>query len=302
MVTGDPTVVNQKFKMAITKQWTSPGILVGNVTPNWKNNGGSVDRRTLIIDFGLVVHDSDPHLDEDLARELPSFIKKCNMAYLSAVRKFGQKNIWTKGILPQYFWDLREQLKCETNLLSAFLASDIVTVRKQAYMKQSEFRENFDLFVHRLNKKVQTLSPEYTNSIFQFQNIKVYKGSLPEDFQDGGSTRSNDTWMTGVCLSSKLRKDGNINPIDAEMIPLEDILIREGVVDANFFTRRGPAFVDYGEGAERDSVMERFTRTTGGGGSSMSKNGRAAPASSATRQEMHDFSEYMDPDVESYNN
>lgn len=202
MVSGEEVSISRKHRMALIKIWTSPGMLVGNVTPRWSDNADSVARRIALLDFQKVVRSGDPRLFEKLYDELAAFIKKCNMAYLLATRMHGDKDIWK--VLPEYFKQKRKQLRSQTNCLSAFLQeSGEVTLRPHVWMKMEDFTKMFQEYCHEHKKPVEDMTEEYYSAIFQHMGLKVKKGErMRESCNDENSSEVYSTWIMNVCDAS----------------------------------------------------------------------------------------------------
>lgn len=144
MISAEEVSVPIKHKMAEGLKWVIPGIMAGNEIPNYQDSAGSISRRFVIIDFKKKVKekDSNPLLKDNLKIEIPALIKKCNVAYLESVKKYGEKNIW--AILPKYFQETREKLKEQTNYMQHFLLkSDKVSCGEGNYCSEKVFREEF---------------------------------------------------------------------------------------------------------------------------------------------------------------
>jgi hypothetical protein len=151
MVSGESISIMRKNKTALNITWTVPGILAGNEVPRWRDNGGAVARRVVVIKCDTNIEGRrDPHLEKKIRAEMPNLLHKCALAYTSAAHQFSRKDIWGKVglepgaeeteealavsrqfILPQYFHTTRENLKGETNILASFLKKndDLIIVK-----------------------------------------------------------------------------------------------------------------------------------------------------------------------------
>ena len=122
MVSGEDISIAVKNEKAITKQWTTPGILAGNEVPNWKDNSGSIQRRIVVWNFTKQVLNADPKLEDKLEMELADILQKCVKAYLDYTSKYGNRDVW--DVLPKYFSDMRKKIASTTNSLVHFLGSE----------------------------------------------------------------------------------------------------------------------------------------------------------------------------------
>jgi len=122
MVSGDPMSVARKFKQAITVTWHVPGILAGNTPPKWADKSGSIARRVVVFPFECAVRIVDSTLEDELAKERPSILRRCNLAYHSIVHYLeGQENKSLWSLMPQKLLRARKDLQTDTSLLGHFM-------------------------------------------------------------------------------------------------------------------------------------------------------------------------------------
>lgn len=146
MVSGEDITIAIKGKTAIARVWKAPGVLAGNEVPGWVDNSGSIQRRVVLFDFARQVTNGDMKLGDKLATEIPAILVRCNRAYLRAARDHGAVNIWT--VLPQYFLRNRDEMAQSTNVLEAFLTSDDVVLRADAFCSLKDFKDALKTFSH----------------------------------------------------------------------------------------------------------------------------------------------------------
>tara|TARA_Y100000389_G_scaffold129640_1_gene127109 strand:- start:1077 stop:3080 length:2004 start_codon:yes stop_codon:yes gene_type:complete len=144
IISGEDVVVAEKFKTAHMVEWKVPGMIAGNEVPGWIDNAGSISRRIIVFQFDKKVAQdkSDTKLGDKLFRELPSIIKKCNSAYLSAVKAFGNDDIWAH--LPKYFKEQKQSLQEQSNALQSFLSSESVRLGEDVYCMEKTFVDAFN--------------------------------------------------------------------------------------------------------------------------------------------------------------
>lgn len=144
LVSGEDVSIARKYENAKSIKWNVPGILGGNEVPNWKDNSGSVLRRILTWNFGIVVQDKDkdPNMAQKLEKELPAILLKCIRGYLEYSQKYKDKDIWS--IVPSYFKGVQNQVAMVTNSLRNFLSSEKVTYSKDAKCPQKIFVQIFN--------------------------------------------------------------------------------------------------------------------------------------------------------------
>jgi hypothetical protein len=159
MVSGESMCILRKHKTAINVTWTVPGIMAGNEVPTWRDNGGAVARRVVVIKCETNIEGRrDPQLENKIRLEMPNLLHKCAWAYTTTAARFRDKDIWGKRglpsdydefdttpaglvkawddveeskrlILPKYYHDTRQNLQGKTNLLQNFLTNSDVLVK-----------------------------------------------------------------------------------------------------------------------------------------------------------------------------
>ena len=180
IVSGEQMTINIKNKTAISTGWRVPGILAGNEVPSWCDNSGSIQRRIVLFDFPRQVTNGDMKLGEKLATELPHLLVKCNRLYLAAVSRWSHTNIWT--ILPEYFLHTRNEMAQATNVLEAFLGSEDVVLREDAYVSMDDFKAALKTFAQHNNYTVKRFTWEFFRGPFdkfgieKIRDRKLYQG------------------------------------------------------------------------------------------------------------------------------
>ncbi len=163
MVSGEDLVVPVKYQVAESIVWKTPGLLAGNETPNYTDNSGSLARRLIIWTTMKKVNKNkiDPQLGNKLKKEIPSIIKKCNMAYLEAIEKYVKNDIWQA--LPQYFIFNQNEMTEQTNSLQSFLmSSGKVSFGHDNYITEQEFKYAFNIYC----KENSLVNKKYTRDLY----------------------------------------------------------------------------------------------------------------------------------------
>lgn len=144
MISAEDISVPIKHKTAEGIKWNIPGIMAGNELPSYQDSSGSISRRFVVINFKKKVKekDSDPLLRDKLLNEIPAIIKKCNLAYLEAVKMYGKKNIWP--FLPKFFHETRDELKEQTNYMQHFLTSGKLQFGEEFFCSEKDFKTAFN--------------------------------------------------------------------------------------------------------------------------------------------------------------
>jgi len=178
MVCGEEVSVIRKFKSPITVKWAPNGGFAGNKLPNWSDNGGSLQRRLIIIEFMRVVTDVDPNLLDKCFEYKDRFIKVISAAYMDTVRKFGTQSI--KNKMPKRFKVAQERSLKELNTLWSFICDGCETdnqddVHNETRLTTSfaEFVSAFRVYCQNNNIRQQTMVYNYYNSVFAKMNIRV---------------------------------------------------------------------------------------------------------------------------------
>jgi phage/plasmid-associated DNA primase len=130
MVVGEEVAVLRKYKRPLTVLWHIHGGFAGNKLPPWTDNGGSLSRRLVVIEFIKTVSRCDPNLFEKCLRLKDRFLKVINSAYHDLSRKYRHRGI--KEVIPQKFKQSEAQALKELNVLMSFIkdCADIDPERK----------------------------------------------------------------------------------------------------------------------------------------------------------------------------
>jgi len=196
MVSAEVVSIARKFKEAIvSKQWVSPGLLMGNEIPPFMDTGGNLFRRIVIIPFMVKVLDSEPGLLKEIRKETPALIAKFAICYLLAVTKHGRKDIWK--VLPEWFHTQRNKLREQTSPLHGFLhGSNMVERELSNYMPKNTFFELFDKWLNERSEKPPRMKTTQYDSFFAEEGITT---QIAEERAWHGLTQK-DTWLVGVGL------------------------------------------------------------------------------------------------------
>jgi hypothetical protein len=175
IVEGGRNTYQEKYKSDVTIDWKSPMAMGGNQAPGFKNNSGSVSRRTAVFEFPKKVKIADTELDKKLYKEIPAIMKMCISGYLWAVNKYGTLGIWNS--LPKYFHDNKEELEQATNSLQNFLSSGKVKISKdkECYCPEKIFKQFFNDHCKENSLRKDQFTSEYYKGIFENNNITVIK-------------------------------------------------------------------------------------------------------------------------------
>jgi hypothetical protein len=171
LVSGEDISLARKHKEAKSIEWKTPGILAGNEVPNWKDNSGSVLRRILPWNFNKKVMEADPHLDDQLDKEIPAILLKCVKAYLDYAQTYSDQDIW--NVVPAYFKKIQVQVAMVTNSLQHFLASEKVKYGENLFCPQKELINLFNIHCGENNLGKHTFNPDFYAGPFSTREIEV---------------------------------------------------------------------------------------------------------------------------------
>lgn len=180
MVCGEEVCVVQKYKQPLTMPWKIHGGFAGNVLPSWSDNGGSLARRLIIIEFQKCVRNVDPNLFEKCVMQKDRFLKVITSAYHEMTAHF--KNQGIKEVMPDRFKVSEKKALLELNSLLQFVTEycDIEQLGEGADAKQvliqpfKEFNAAFRDYCKRLAIKSKTLNYSFYNGVFaKFQIVVV---------------------------------------------------------------------------------------------------------------------------------
>jgi len=182
LVSGEDVSIARKYEKAMSIKWNVPGILGGNEVPNWKDNSGSVLRRILPWNFGIVVQDKDkdPNMAQKLDKEIATILLKCVRGYLEYSQKYSDQDIWS--VVPAYFKSVQNQVAMVTNSLRNFLSCEKVLFGKDLYCPQKIFVQMFNQHCTENNLGRSKFNPDLYAAPFSARKLKVsveaktYKG------------------------------------------------------------------------------------------------------------------------------
>jgi len=175
LVEGGRNTYQEKYKNDETIDWSTHLTMGGNQVPGFKNNSGSVSRRTAIFEFCKKVKITDTELDKKLIKELPCIMKMCISGYIWAVEKYGTKGIWNS--LPKYFHDNKEEMEQTTNSLQNFLSSGKIKISddKDCYVPEKVFKQYFNDHLNQNHLSKDKWTSDFYKGIFENSNITVSK-------------------------------------------------------------------------------------------------------------------------------
>lgn len=177
IISGEDVQLNIKNQLAYSKKWDVPGMVAGNVVPQYTDNSGSIARRIVVFPFDNKVKkgDGDSKLGKKLESEVVSIMQAANKAYLQALEEHGSKDIWS--ILPEKFRETKEEMAENTNGLTHFLNSEEVKLRKDLYCREKIFIIAFNEHCREHNLGAYKWSSQFYSGPFSDYGITVNKNT-----------------------------------------------------------------------------------------------------------------------------
>lgn len=173
IISGDKVTINIKHQKSQFINWTKPGVMAGNETPDFVDNSGSIQRRIVTLKFDKKVKDGDLTLGKKLNTEMHAIIKKCNCAYQELAKKYGKVNLWS--ILPQYFTNTQNMIAQATNPLMHFLSNGKLEFKTGSYIPEKVFIHEFNNHCSDNNYAKARFNPDFYIGPFSQYGIKVVK-------------------------------------------------------------------------------------------------------------------------------
>jgi hypothetical protein len=194
MISGEDTSVAVKFQTAKAVRWTVPGAMAGNSSPGYSDNQGSISRRLIVFAFRNKVIKGDTQLGKKLDGEIAAILKKGNRAYIEAVNRHGDCDIWS--VLPKYFHDTRDQESEASNTLVAFMKSDDVQFGNDFYCEKGEMMMAIKQFCTINGFNHLPWKKDQFESVFDDLGLVYYTNKRPECIKSGPKA-----YIYGVRLS-----------------------------------------------------------------------------------------------------
>jgi len=199
MVSGESVSIERKFKIAMQKTWTTGGAFAGNSYPPWIDQAGNVSRRMLIFMFSKMVKNVDPNLFDKCKLEMGAFMKKCISCYFHLVGLYGDKGIWDRDVLPEYFHQTKRQMQAETNPLQSFLQSSQCTIGIAEHASFNNFRASYFVYCDTLRLTKKRLTNDFCIPLFEPQNISIIE--VPNDADPDNYDGYTSKYISGVSLT-----------------------------------------------------------------------------------------------------
>lgn len=119
MVCGEEVSVIRKHQSPHCQPWKTQGGFAGNKLPPWTDNGGSLSRRLIIIEFQERVTKADPNLFKKCLNIRDRFLRVIISAYQDLCEKYS--DIGIKEKIPDVFKQSETRAMMELNQLQNFI-------------------------------------------------------------------------------------------------------------------------------------------------------------------------------------
>lgn len=178
MVVAEEVAISRKFKKPLTMVFDIPGAAAGNKLPPWEDNGGSLARRLVVIEFLKMVTKCDPNLFAKCLEHKDRFLKVITSAYEELYTKYSANGI--KEVIPKKFRQSEKKALMELNALSSFIvqtceidehrdedADQAQPVDREVYLTQfKNFNKAFKDYCKRNSIRPKPLVYNYYNPVF----------------------------------------------------------------------------------------------------------------------------------------
>ena len=173
MVTGETVTIARKNKDPFDVPWCVPGIMASNIAPDYKDAMGSLARRYVILRFLKTVRNADMAKAEKIMQEFDHVVRKINCAYRDYAARLGNKNLWSDGVLPEYFWEQRRNMSANVNCIEAFMMFGDVVIADGKFCPLEDFKLAVKNYERISGHKSQTLTPDSIKSAIAAWNCTI---------------------------------------------------------------------------------------------------------------------------------
>ena len=178
MVAAEEIMVDKLFEVSKKVLWDMPGAFAGNSYFPWIDKAGNVARRVLLFQFSNVITKVDTTLFDKCKAELPAFMAKCVAIYhIMMEDHIGERGIWDKGVLPEYFHKNRRHMQADTNPLQSFIEdSDFCILGQDQDCEFMKFKNIYKQYCDTNKLKLRSLkNTDFIMPVFHMNSIKFMK-------------------------------------------------------------------------------------------------------------------------------
>jgi hypothetical protein len=173
MVAGEAVTVHHKHRdSTIVKKWTAPGVITSALRVPQMVNGNE----KYFARFWFMTKDLEDDDSFDKA-EVPYVLIKCVRMYLEAVNRYESLPFWE--ICPEH---CRFSSSSSYNHIVAFLKSETVNLKPDAYVPFADFQKAYKAYVIVYGMVYKSLTRDEYNDPFTMMNIR-YNSNVPESLE-----------------------------------------------------------------------------------------------------------------------
>ncbi len=181
IISGDMISVSVKCEAPIFTKWSVPLLMSGNAIPAYKDISGSISRRVFWLAFRqrVLADNRDTSLyDQILQDELVMILVRSLNAYHNMRLHATNHDFWSYVAGPE-FDDMQKQTAATTNTLDQFLDNGsqrvIPMFAKDAYVLQSSFQDEYNVFLESLKLKREKLTDfgKFKERGFEIRELNV---------------------------------------------------------------------------------------------------------------------------------
>jgi hypothetical protein len=124
MISAEAIEAPRKNKTPLSiREWPVGMMLCGNEIPGFDGTGGCLENRLVYFHLSKEVKDKNSKLPSLMAHEMPAFLIKCFYAYHALLTHIGHRGFYDDGVIPDYFFSVRNHIQAQTDPFRDFLES-----------------------------------------------------------------------------------------------------------------------------------------------------------------------------------
>ena len=201
-VSGEEVQIAVKSKTAFSHKWDTPFFWLGNELPNYRNASGSVSRRIFMVEFRKKVHVSDPHLVAKFMKNIARFQRKGVSLYHAALRKHGERDIWSPGVLGTQLMEWFDRVKESSDQLYSFITNGRFIFAPTAYMPLDDFKKEYFEFRRSGGHATVKWNTEHYDAVFQERSLLVETET--REYPPGSGSTATKKWISGINLRDEV--------------------------------------------------------------------------------------------------
>jgi len=203
---GEYICATVKGDKSVTTQQKAHLVLVSNTHIYEQDQGNSIHRRKVVIEFLQNILKTDGQFENRLMQEIGAILTKCVGMYLDVAEKHGSQSFW--NICPQYFRDVRERSRMRTNVVEGCILSDLIVFNPEAYISLTNFVTKVKEYAQLNSLRSQLRTDEIDRVMAAFRQQQKPVTQVHENRPIPGSEARTKTtiWLVGVGDSQLFRE------------------------------------------------------------------------------------------------